>query len=60
MDGVDFIVITGTMNGVEYGYMFADLDSNTSIFLTICSNTLGPLNQYWFNYGSQFVASARK
>jgi predicted nucleic acid-binding Zn ribbon protein len=60
IDGINFIVVIGSLNNIGYGFMFADLDSNTTIMLSIASNTLGEFNEEWLNYGSKFLASAKK
>lgn len=60
--GQKFITMRGVMNSnnAEFGYMIADLDSNTPILLTILSSKLLPFEDDWFDCGAQFVASARK
>lgn len=60
IDGINFVVVIGSLNNIGYGFMFADLDKNTTVLLSIASNALGDFNEEWFNYGSKFLASAKK
>ncbi len=60
--GQKYVLIEGVMtaNNAEFGYMITDLGGDTPILLTILSSTLKPFEEDWFDYGAEFVASARK
>ncbi len=60
IDGKDYIIAVGSMNNTSYGFMFSDLDSETTAFVTIISNSAGEFKEEWFNYGSLIVKSAKK
>lgn len=60
MDGIDFILVTGSISNTGFGYMFADIDSDFTIFLTITPNSGDNFNESWFNYGSSLVKTAKK
>ena len=60
MDGHDYVIITGSMGETEFGYMFTDLDSDVTIFITITPNSLTEFDESWFNYGSSLVKNAKK
>ena len=60
IDNKEYIVAVGSMNNIGYGFMFSDLDSETTIFITITSNSTSKFDEEWFNYGSLVVKSAKK
>lgn len=59
INGINFVIMTGTLNNVQYAYMFCDLKGDMPIFFTICATDLGDIDTNWYNYVAQFVASAK-
>lgn len=62
IDGQKYILMEGIMtaNNAEFGYMFTDMGGDTPVLLTVLSSTLGDFDDDWFNYGAEFIKSARK
>ena len=59
-NGSKYILVKGDMRGIEYGFVFYDVDDNFSIFVTIVSNTLSSFEEEWFDSAISFVSSAKK
>ena len=59
IDGLDCVLVTGSVNDIEYGYLFTDINNETPIFFTISSSVLGEFKSEWFNYAVQIAKSAR-
>lgn len=62
INGQDYIIMKGVMdaNNAEFGYMITDVGGDTPILLTILSSKLSSFEDDWFDYGAQFIESARK
>jgi hypothetical protein len=41
-------------------YMFADMDGDTPVMITITSQSLGKIKDQWFRDAAEFIGSARK
>ena len=55
-----YILAKGKLNGIEYGFIFYDIDKDFTIYTTISSNTLGLFNDKWFDDTLEFIKTGTK
>lgn len=60
IDNKKYIFVVGSMNNIECGFVFNELDSDTNVFITITSNYLGNFNESWFDDAIELLKSAVK
>ena len=58
-NGNKYFVMTGTLNNVDYGYMFGSLKGTKDFFVTITAQDLGEIKEQWFVDAGNFFASAK-
>ena len=59
-DDKHYILAKGKLNGIEYGFIFYDIDKEFTIYTTISSNTLGVFNDSWFEETLNFIKTGTK